>query len=377
MHGSRRKLEQSLRKVPGLRGRFECSTLDSVALRWTNRWRSLCARLGYTMPDEGEFDATCALAARLLDMGSVRQWVTASFPVVLIDEAQDLSASRLAIVQALAREAHVFAAGDEFQCLQDLKPNPFEEWARSGLGAETLTRIRRTDVPDLLSAAAALRAGQGPTAGPHIQIRDAPSSALAGGHIVNAIAWYGKGGTVAVLTPSLVDYVTDSVAWATQKRSSRGHGPMPIAWEQNQQEEARQLRGKLQLPERAPIEVVRDAVDRLGAPGITAHLHNWIARQRNALGRGELARTEVERAMDRALANRNRFAKDAGCRLAAMTVYAAKNREFDGVIVLWPYKVAGSADHKRRLLYNAITRAKRWALILVQNEKILSAAPFK
>jgi superfamily I DNA/RNA helicase len=43
-----------------------------------------------------------------------------------------------------------------------------------------------------------------------------------------------------------------------------------------------------------------------------------------------------------------------------MTVQQAKNREFDGVVILWPFTVGGDPEHKRRLFYNAITRARRW-----------------
>lgn len=60
-----------------------------------------------------------------------------------------------------------------------------------------------------------------------------------------------------------------------------------------------------------------------------------------------------------------------------MTVHQAKNREFDGVIVIWPHTVGGDAQHKRRLLYNAITRAKKWCLVLVQGKKALESPPFK
>ena len=59
-----------------------------------------------------------------------------------------------------------------------------------------------------------------------------------------------------------------------------------------------------------------------------------------------------------------------------MTVHQAKNREFESVIVLWPYEVAGSADRQRRLLYNAITRAKRQAIVVVQNPTRLNRPPF-
>jgi DNA helicase IV len=59
-----------------------------------------------------------------------------------------------------------------------------------------------------------------------------------------------------------------------------------------------------------------------------------------------------------------------------MTVHQAKNREFDGVIVLWPYTVAGDEEQHRRLLYNAITRAQRWFTVIAQNATILARPPF-
>ena len=47
-----------------------------------------------------------------------------------------------------------------------------------------------------------------------------------------------------------------------------------------------------------------------------------------------------------------------------LTVHGAKNREFDNVIVVWPYRV--NEKLKRRLLYNAITRARKHCMVLVQ-----------
>lgn len=60
----------------------------------------------------------------------------------------------------------------------------------------------------------------------------------------------------------------------------------------------------------------------------------------------------------------------------AMTAQQAKNREFDGVVVICPYQVGSDIEHKRRLLYNAVTRAKHWCNIIVQGQNILAAAPF-
>ena len=59
-----------------------------------------------------------------------------------------------------------------------------------------------------------------------------------------------------------------------------------------------------------------------------------------------------------------------------MTIHQAKNREFHSVIVLWPYEVAGNTQRRRRLLYNAITRARHRVLVVVQNPERLDQPPF-
>ena len=64
-----------------------------------------------------------------------------------------------------------------------------------------------------------------------------------------------------------------------------------------------------------------------------------------------------------------------------MTIHQAKNREFEAVIVLWPFAVGGTLESQRRSLYNALTRAQRWAVVIVQdnpgpNESRLAKPPF-
>ena len=61
-----------------------------------------------------------------------------------------------------------------------------------------------------------------------------------------------------------------------------------------------------------------------------------------------------------------------------MTIHQAKNREFPIVIVLWPFRVPGDLMLVRRWLYNAITRAKRRAIVIVEDpqKKRLNAPPF-
>jgi DNA helicase IV len=58
-------------------------------------------------------------------------------------------------------------------------------------------------------------------------------------------------------------------------------------------------------------------------------------------------------------------------RFQVLTVHAAKNREFDHVFVFWTFKAEKWSDEEqRRLLYNAVTRAKLDCTVLVLgNEK--------
>jgi superfamily I DNA/RNA helicase len=50
----------------------------------------------------------------------------------------------------------------------------------------------------------------------------------------------------------------------------------------------------------------------------------------------------------------------------ALTVHGAKNREWDYVFIVWPFQVRGDALFKRKLLYNAVTRAREGAFLFVQ-----------
>ena len=77
-----------------------------------------------------------------------------------------------------------------------------------------------------------------------------------------------------------------------------------------------------------------------------------------------------------AFSRQRRFGNRTGSRIKAMTVHQAKNREFEGVIVLWPFTATGTPEHQRRLLYNAITRAQRWCTIVVQSRDMLKKPPF-
>ncbi|MGO7585946.1 hypothetical protein ACC689_29090 [Rhizobium ruizarguesonis] len=191
MHGARRRLSDRLRTVAGLMSRLECCTVDAFALRIYRRWRGLAAALGVAPIAEGEFEAVCDTAGLLLEQQQVRAWTAASFPIVLVDEGQDLRPQRLRMLAALSGATHTLIAADEFQCLdQALRPNPLVTWLQGATEPETLVQVRRTNIGGLLAAATAIRNGQAPVNGPGFRIlQPGVSVPLAATLLSNAIAW--------------------------------------------------------------------------------------------------------------------------------------------------------------------------------------------
>lgn len=379
MHGARRRLNEKLKGIPGLKGRFECATIDSFAWRLLRRWRGLAAALGIQPLREDQYDAQCDAAGALLERPEVRGWVGASFPIVLVDEAQDLKPQRLRMVCAVAQSANMLIAADEFQCLDSaLRPNPLVAWLHQACEPEVLTEVRRTDVPALLTAAAAIRGGAAAVAGQGFQIIATKSVPMASAYLANAIAWR-RGGNVAIITPSLSgNFAKDVVARVCQQACGKqGNGPYAIRWDRAEDEEVRTLVDNLNLDGQATMPEALAALDRLPRSGPVREAGVWVRHQARAAGKALFSRAEIEAVIARQVATRRqRYGVDS-YGLTAMTVQQAKNREFEGVAILWPFQVGGDAEHKRRLLYNAITRAQRWCTVVLQSDDLLKSAPFR
>jgi superfamily I DNA/RNA helicase len=111
MHGSRRRLEERFSGIAALRGQYTCVTIDGFAGHVAQRRKTLCMHLGV---EPGNFEQTCDCGGRLLEESVVARWVAAAHPVVVVDEAQELSPARLRVVKALARHVELFVAADEF-----------------------------------------------------------------------------------------------------------------------------------------------------------------------------------------------------------------------------------------------------------------------
>jgi len=109
------------------------------------------------------------------------------------------------------------------------------------------------------------------------------------------------------------------------------------------------------------------AVDlNLGDMPAERELKRWMDRQRKTRGAESLPTLAIREALSR-IVQRLRVYRRHPSLFAAMTIHQAKNQEFDNVLVLWPYEVSGNAEKQRRLLYNAVTRAKKRAIVIAQN----------
>jgi hypothetical protein len=232
-------------------------------------------------------------------------------------------------------------------------------------------------VPALLTAAAAIRAGAAPASGQGFQIMPAMGKPMAAAYLANAIAWH-RSDTVAIITPSLTgNFARDVVDRVCKQACGKNrNGPYPIRWDRTNDEELKMLVDRLDLGVHSTTTETLAALERLPHSGVVRETSAWVRYQARATGKAAFSRPEIEAVIaQKVAARRQRYGVDK-YDLAAMTVQQAKNREFDGVVTLWPFRVGGDAEHKRRLLYNAITRARRWCTVVVQSPELLKSAPF-
>lgn len=141
-----------------------------------------------------------------------------------------------------------------------------------------------------------------------------------------------------------------------------------ISWfhEVGAREERRRLHHCLGLACEAPASTGWTAPSEALAPAA----YQIVARtQRFVRLRGipDISHDIVARHIDSVVHERHAYCGHTPKRVVT-TIHGAKNREFDNVIVIWPYRVTSDTEQKRRLLYNAITRSKRNCIVLVRGD---------
>ena len=396
MNGARHRLTARFTDVPKTRGRFRCQTFDAFAGLVTSRRRSLLRELA--APDGSPlnvFDQTCRDAAVLLETAQVAQWVASSYPLVVVDEAQDLDAHRLSLLRALSTVTFVIAAADDFQDLTGrADAAQVMMWLR---GAQTVTRLstnRRTSSDGLLRVAGALRAGTSVCAelmattdrrtsyvGQGIRIVEVPAKGgLVAWTVADELSKLSR--TAVILTPdargSLVRTAIDRISqqpFNRNKKTGLTFGSFPLVWERHEHELAEAVLAEVTKGEVVPLMEAIDGVNRHGCAE-RKYISRRLERVGNVRGVQSISRAALRQLIHDVLRDSRRAAPRSTSGRTVMTIQRAKNREFRDVLVLWPYTVGGSAEHQRRLLYNAVTRAKRRCSVVVFGTGRMTTAPF-
>jgi UvrD-like helicase C-terminal domain/AAA domain len=390
MHGSRRRMHSRLTKISALHGRFLASTVDSVARSIVWRWRTMAKEIEPLLDFGGvaDFETVCRVAALLLRKKVVSDWLCIRYPVAVVDEFQDCKGDRLCIIQAVETCCHVIAAADEYQDLQPTGSNAAVAWLHGGGGKKTvLTGNWRTKQTVLLQAAHRLRSSQ--DCGDALQgaLMSGLNANAAAGGIARTLCWKQCKNAV-ILTPTGPEksgFVRDVVARLVSKPITpsginKPVGPFRVIWESNVVEEKALLISQLgSAAKAATLQQIR--VLSSGDTGTLSELYHWAERRFRIKGQDHFSGLELSTTIDRILQSRRAFlpTEHPGV-IRAMTISQAKNREFEGVIVLWPFAVGGDLESQRRRLYNALTRAQKWAIVIVQDDakkaSRLLASPF-
>lgn len=399
MNGSRRRLNARLGENPVFHRRFDCQTFDVLARTISARRRSLITPAMQQQADAlSEFDGPCALAAGLLENEAVRGWMARSYPLILVDEAQDLDEYRMRVLQGLSPACRILAAADAFQCLHNGRDTaPLMLWLESAGQTHRLTQVRRTTKQGLLAAALAVREGrdvktvltartaQNRTSwnGTGFRLQDAvatqANTGLLAWTIANDIAQ--RQGPVAILTPDGSNAIIRAALATVQTRqwtrpNGGTFGPYPHMWDRHDNEEADALLADVTLPEGASCADLRALLTPLTGHAPIAQAISRMDRLRRAHGQVSFTAAQVTEYVRESVRNRSRrgFRPERGH--LVMTIQRAKNREFPNVIVLWPHTATGSPEHLRKLLYNGITRAQTHCTVIVLGQNRLQAPPF-
>lgn len=378
-HGSRRRMDIKLReRNRGVGNALDCVTIDSFAWSLVVRWRSLVEHMGLH-PTELDFASITLAAGVLLQRPNVARWVSRRYPLVVVDEMQDCKGGEVALLSGLEPHVRLLCGADAFQDLSGDDNNVAVSWASEFGEVVVLTKVYRTQTNGLLAAAQAIRNGSAVKSDSKSGFEFVPVAAAAhGGAIVcwrvHSWARHGQIALISATARGTSPFSDQVIEWACKRTSSSKKngataGPYPVEWENNDDEGRQVMLHRLSLP--------CDPTTSICCADLAAHadkhcihdLRDWARRQLFIRGLSTVTVSDVVKEVGDIVRRRRAFGPNRTWWQRAMTIHQAKNREFESVIVLWPLKIAGDLDRKRRLLYNAITRARGRAVVIVQDPK--------
>jgi superfamily I DNA/RNA helicase len=392
MHGARRQLLLTLdRYCPKLP--VTVSTVHSFALGIVNRWRR---SLGISAPvtaceasrglaekyarTQATFDEVITLACKLLESSTVCSTLAESYPVVIVDEFQDCTATILPFVQSLGRSAKLLLAADHFQLLDDEgKGCPAVDWARrlreeGHIFYEDLTGCRRTENPAILQAARALRENvRAPQS--TVPVYHGYKPAQVAYRMFERFRGWGTAdqittGTCALIALSLDDTQLNSLLESFQNQLTKLNIKQSTNRTVNWSYGSSESKHREELFTELGINSTFPAGEEWNTKQIFASkrastVAQDVVRFCKLRGIAPIPQELVAEFAKLAIHNVRAFGRGSP-RFQVLTVHGAKNREFDHVFVFWGYKNAGwSVQQQRKLLYNAVTRARVDCTVLV------------
>jgi superfamily I DNA/RNA helicase len=398
MHGARRRLESSIA------GHRECRTvpctvctIDSFALTLVNRWRS---SLGIKYPVSAAptrcslrferharihltFDEIAAFAADLLTRPVVLRLLSASHPLVVIDEFQDCIGRRLEVIKAISEASQLILAADPFQLLNGGPAEcPALDWLESLSGTglrehHQLTEPHRFSAnPGIFRSARAVRE-QSDSEDSAVPVHFGPPSPIAWWIMERLLlGWYGPcwSGTTALISPSGSGAINDVLRLMSEHAEKRGR--KSIRWErQSASDEEQEILydelgvtsdhlddGEWERPSKALSARAIEVIDRA---------YRFVQLR----GLGRISNSLITTFADEIVHAARAYNKNSS-RFVVTTVHGAKNREFDNVCVIWSYRIPADSEAQRRLLYNAITRAKINCVVFdTRTKRVVSSDP--
>jgi AAA domain len=261
-----------------------------------------------------QFDQTCIDAARLLEVPAVAAWMAAAYPLVVVDEAQDLDAHRFRMLQGISAASCVVAAADDFQNLNPrIDTNSVMEWLRAADHPVRLSRIRRTSQDGLLRVAGALRQGRdvcaelrydgrfhGCHSGNGIRVVESPA------RNAGALTWAVANELsqvcqeAVVLTPDATGERVREVLARVQslppfnrnRKAGTTFGPYPLMWEQREEDDTAALLALVPDEDWLAVHEAISAFSRIGT-GIGRYVCERLARIRSVRGEQTITRERL------------------------------------------------------------------------------------
>lgn len=395
MHGSRKRLIQRLSSASILHKKFDCSTIDSFATQLLLRWRSFFINKEIVISlNDLSYDEICTKAAELLDKVEIRTWIKRKYPLILIDEMQDCKNQRLILIQNLSKTIDIYVAADPFQDLDtDDDSNEAANWLSTNSEIKELNTIHRTNIPSIIELAKKIRNSEiiNQTAENAYVCRcyrynDAATSIARNltfsfrscrNHVILSPTKYENSNFVKNTLDLITTNKLNVVVRKKPKEITKEIGPFLFDIEKSEEDLCNSTKEILNISSNKNEYTIHELFS-YPSNSLIKLIHLWVKRKYKILGQTLFSYNELNKIIGLIVHTyRSHYKKDYS-KFLFMTIHQAKNREFDHVILLWPYEVRGTDMKKRKLLYNAITRAKMRVDILVLDPKNtrLKVAPF-